>query len=415
MGEPDAGSEEKGGEEEGDEAGLAVAAVESACFAEEGGGFGLGSVAVEVAADVLHEGVYGGVSILGLGGAGFFDDGGDGGGFGWLGLALVGFVEGGELIEDAAEGVDLGLGGFGGAGVFLLGGHVAGGALDDGVELVSIEVGIEEGDGVVFFGVGALDFSHAPVADLDFSEVSDLDVIWFEVEVEDAAGVGVGDGLADAEDDGEAALVGVGVEVFSSAEVGEDFPEGGSGFELHREVGAVLIIDAHVEEFDDIGVLEAGGDVGFAEEGIVALDGDAFFGVGEGDAALGAFIVDAVDFFHAAFSDEFGIGVAVLDVAEGVVEGADFLGELFGLSLELAFCFLVEVRVGGGREGGHLLGRDVVEGFEITFEDLNFAEEHGFDAVFEDIDGVDLDAEGLGDVFDGGATEGHGEDVYGVA
>src|SRR5690606_13926224 len=93
--------------------------------------------------------------------------------------------------------------------------------------------------------------------------VSDHDVRRLEITVDDAARVGVVDALAHLEKD---------IEQTPEAELGErlgiarlslleDRLERLTAYELHREVGAPIGIDAEIVDGDDVRVLELGGDL----------------------------------------------------------------------------------------------------------------------------------------------------------
>ena len=120
-------------------------------------------------------------------------------GGGW-GEGVGGEFAGEHLVEDDAEGVDVGAVVDGVGGGALFGGHVLGGAHDRGAV-------------VVFRGPwsvirGGNDASEAEVGDFDLAGLSEEDVFGFDVAVDDAAVVGVLEGVADLGDDGEGVVGG---------------------------------------------------------------------------------------------------------------------------------------------------------------------------------------------------------------
>ena len=107
-----------------------------------------------------------------------------------------------------------------------------------------------------------------------------------------------------------------------------------------------MIIDPHIEELNDIWVLKPRRHMRFAEEGIVARERNSFPRAGQRDMALGALIIDPVDFFHSPFSDHLRLGVAGLDPAKRMVERAEFFRQLTRGSVNLLVRLAIKLRVG---------------------------------------------------------------------
>ena len=300
---------------------------------EKGGVFGEGGVAVEVVAEVVGEGGDGGVAVGGGFREAFHGDGGEGvvglwrgdGALdgvvenGLYGVAGVGRGEGEEVVEEGGEHVDVGVevdllkGAVG-----LFGGHVAGGAADDGAG---------GGVGEMGGGVGGGDEGgESPVEEVQVAKVADHDVGGFDVEVEDAFGVGVFDGVADVEEDLEEAGEGVGVPGGGVAllKTVEDGFEGFAAEAFHGEVGVAGFVEGDVVDGENVGVLEVGGEAGFVKKGLdVVLRGDAVgLDEGHGEGAAGAGVFYFPDGFHAA----------VVYFLEGLVAGVGLgVGEFGGV------------------------------------------------------------------------------------
>jgi hypothetical protein len=177
-------------------------------------------------------------------------------------------------------------------------------------------------------GSGAGD---AEVEDLHGARVAQHDVVRADVAVHDAegaaefvaAGVGVGEAGRDlvgdvrGDDDGDALAV--------AADGVDQAHEVLALDELHRQVEAAVDL-AEVEDLDDVGVVEAEGDLRLVDEhprelGLVGelladlLDDDAL------DQALGDRDVGEVDLGHAALADPLGEGVAAERVRQGEAHG----------------------------------------------------------------------------------------------
>ena len=159
--------------------------------------------------------------------------------------AEVGRAAGEEFVEDGSEGVDVG-----GDGGWLAGGefrgHVGRGAEETG----------GEGELRVVGGIG--EAGEAEVGDAGFAIGGEEDVRRFEVAVEDALLVGVGDGAGGFFEEtggggwgGETGAEGIG--------------EGAALDEFHGVVGLPVAV-AEVEDGDDAVVAETGGGLGFAAE-----------------------------------------------------------------------------------------------------------------------------------------------------
>ena len=110
---------------------------------------------------------------------------GAGDGFAGADELAAGDVAGEGLVDEDADGVDVGAVVDGGAGDEEFGGGVVGGA---------------HGEGGVFVVRGAewvVDFGEAEVGDFDLVVGGDEDVARFDIEVVDVVGVGVVEGAAD--------------------------------------------------------------------------------------------------------------------------------------------------------------------------------------------------------------------------
>ncbi len=123
--------------------------------------------------------------------------------------AVEGVAAGGELVEDEAEGEDVGLDA-GLAGDELLGGHIGDGAAAGGVGGSGGRHGaLAGGAGGVEVGlIGREAAGEAEVEDLDEAAVGEHDVGGLEVAMEDAEGVGRGETVGDLDAGGEDELRG---------------------------------------------------------------------------------------------------------------------------------------------------------------------------------------------------------------
>ena len=310
--------DERGGGDGGD---AAVATQPQA--AELGGGVVVGAdeATGDEAAQVLGEGLGGGVAGGGLALHGAADDrregagGRGGGGEEWfgatgehgveeLGGAQVGEGRGAgeEVVEDGTEGVDVAAG-VDGLAAGLLGRHVAdrseqgagGGDVGDGVGGAGIGIGI--------CPLGQV-LGEAPVDDDGLAELADEDVGGLEVAVDDAVAVGVSDGVCGGDhlrEQGEA-----GGEALAG---GDALLERAALDELHAQEGAAELVAAEVVEGDDAGVLQAGGDRGLAGE---ALDGGGVEAqeLLDGDRAAELAVLGAADGTEAAAREHLGEAVA---------------------------------------------------------------------------------------------------------
>ena len=379
------GADEGGGDEDRGGDGDAVAPDELAGAVEDRVGACGDGVAVSEAREVGAEGLGGGVAAGGLLAEGGEDDGvevageaapeargrvvGEGAargrGVGVADEASVGVGEGAgdavgrgageELVEDEAEGVDVGGGGDGLAGD-LLGAGVL------GREAPDVGHGLEGLGGVVEDG------GDAEVEEARASVVADDDVGGLEVSVDDEVGVGVLDGGADLVEEVEALVEG---EVVVLGVVGD----GLAVDELGDEEGLGVVGDAGVEEACDVGVVEGGEDLSLAPEsslevGVVdggadELDDDALLvgGVGAGgavDDAHGAGAEARLDAVAADGAADHGVG-AVEAAGDGIAEevGGGVVGADEGLDL------VAEARVVEAiEEVGAPVGRDVGDGLE---------------------------------------------------
>ncbi|EAU63718.1 hypothetical protein STIAU_3224 [Stigmatella aurantiaca DW4/3-1] len=179
------------------------------------------------------------------------------------GAAIVGLRARQQVVEDGAQGVHIGalVHGVGGG---LLRGHVGRGAND----------GAQPGEAPVLgsrlarlresLGPGALSaqvLGQPPVDDHRLPEVSHQHVGRLEVPVDDALGVGVGDGLGHREHVRQQRQP-----LLQRLLLGEDVRQRAARDELHREEGLAAGPTPRFVDGDDGGVLEAGGDEGLGDE-----------------------------------------------------------------------------------------------------------------------------------------------------
>ncbi len=321
-GEEEGGGEACGEREEDGGGGEDESAVSSGELAEavEGAGWsGEDGLVAEESADVGGESGGGGVSAVGVFFDGFGDDGvevaaeglvehgeagglfiaDDSGGFSEREVEeVVGHSAGEAFEEDDAQGVDVrplvdgGVEWVGGEEV-LFRGDVAEGSDD------SAGFGLEGGlrSGGVVSGAG-----DAEIEDFGVAGFVDEDVGGFEVSVDDALGVGEGDGVADS---GEEIEFGVECECAGGVE------EGAALDELHGKEGE-FVSEAFVEEGSCPSGVEDGGDTGVTERGeelsFAVEAGEEFAGDDaaahdfESDATVRCVLEGFVDDAHAAFA-----------------------------------------------------------------------------------------------------------------
>ena len=225
-----------------------------------------------------------------------------------------------ELVHEDAERVDVDavVGGLAGE---QLGGDVGGGAVDgaaDGARTVAVEVAGEV-------------LGDAEVDDLDVVlgavEVGDDAVLGFDVAVDDAAGVGRGEGVADLQDHRaepgpreRAAAREQGREVLAVEQ-------------LHRHVGEALGGEADVDDVDDVGVSHQRGGAGLLQEATDDVGLHGLVGVEDLDGELAADgdVLGEVDGGHAAVAEVLEDAVAVRDHgADRVVEAQGSGGQAVG-------------------------------------------------------------------------------------
>ena len=234
-------------------------------------------------------------------------DGADGLELGRVG-AVEGVAAGGELVEDEAEGEDVGLDA-GLAGDELLGRHVGDGAAARGVGGAGDGLGradfalVDGAAGVELGLVGAEAAGEAEVEDLDEAAVGEHDVGGLEVAVEDAEVVGGGEAVGGLDAGGED-------ELEAGGAFGDELVEGLAGDVLHDDVGffAVAVFGggfADVVDGADVGVVDGGGEAGFAELGGAHLLGGEVAALEEleDDGALEEGVVGEVDDAAAAGAD----------------------------------------------------------------------------------------------------------------
>ena len=186
-----------------------------------------------------------------------------------------------------------------------------------------------EGGGPDFAGVDAVagEVGEAEVDDFGGALGGEEDIAWFDVAVDEA---GVAGGF-EAEDDlfGEVEDPG-----FGEAALGADFFVEAAAFdEFHGDV-EVVVVAAGGEDLDDVGVADAGGDVGFAfelAEAAVIL-AEVWVEDFEGEDAAEGVVVGFEDAAHAAEAEgaEEGEGGEEAAGADGLAAGgAGDLGEGF--------------------------------------------------------------------------------------
>lgn len=196
-------------------------------------------------------------------------DGADGLKLGGVG-AVEGMSAGGELVEDEAEGEDVGLDA-GLAGNELLGGHVGDSAATRGVGgawngLGRTDFAFVDGAAGIELGlIGAEAASKAEVEDLDEAAVGEHDVGGLEVAMEDSEQVGGGEAVGDLNAGGEDQLEAGGALV-------DEFVEGLAGDVLHDDVGFFAGAAfgggfADVIDGADVGMVDGGGEAGFTKLG----------------------------------------------------------------------------------------------------------------------------------------------------
>lgn len=193
-----------------------------------------------------------------------------------------------HFVEYDAEGIDIGAVIDQGGILELLGRHV--------VRCAEGCAGAGESDGTFFF---TDDFGDAEVGDLHASAGVEEDVFGLDIAVEDAFLVGVLKCVADFWDDGE----GFGGGEFAHA---HGLAKVEAIDEFHDEVIEAAGV-AEVMDHDDIRMIEAGEDAGFAHEALreVRISAEFFGEKLEGDFAAEMELARFIDEAHAAAADEF--------------------------------------------------------------------------------------------------------------
>lgn len=241
--------------------------------------------------------------------------------------AAEGEFAGEHFVEDNAEGIDVGA-------VIdlrwileLLRRHVVGCAKGC--------AGAGEGDGTFFF---ADDFGDSEVGDLHAAAGVEEDVFGFDIAVEDAFFVGVLECVADFGDDGE----GFGGRKFTHT---HGLAEVESVNEFHDEVIEAAGV-AEVVDHDDVWMVEAGEDAGFAHEtlGEVRIGAELPGEKLEGDFAAEMKLAGFIDIAHAAAADEFE-DLELREDGPELVDGGDVTQTGAG-------------QVGGGCSAGRGVGQD---------------------------------------------------------
>ncbi len=316
-------------------------------------------VGAEVAAlDGAGEGVGVGVAEAGEGGSGAADD--------WApGVGEVAFE---AVVDEDAEGVDVGGGGDGAAGE-LFGGGVAGGAEVEGFAVG--EEGEFGGDGVV---VGGEAFGDAEV-DEDGGLVIGAahEVGGFDVAVDPAVVVEVCEAVAEGEEEVGDGAVACGEDVGGEEFFGED---------------EAVVVGLEAVDGGEHGVSELSEALGFESEALGFVAGGVF----ECEGSVEEEVFAAVDFAVGAACEEGG-DFPIVDACAG---GEGALGRDGGVGAEEG----VDV-------GGH--------GSEERFEGLGEVAEAANHAIFDLVDAVAGDVEGIGDGGGGFAVDGDAdEDLFGL-
>ncbi len=218
--------------------------------------------------------------------------------------AMEGMAAGGKLIEDQAEGEDVGLDA-GLAGDELLRRHVGDGAAASGVGGARVgRVALAVGPGGIELGlVRSQPTGEAEVENFDEAAIGEHDVGGLEVAMEDAQIVRGGEAVRDLDARRER-------ELQACRSLGDDLVERLAGDVLHDDVGFFAVAGvgwsyAYLVDGADVGVVDGRGQPGFAKlRGAHLLDGQvAALQQLEDNGALEEGVVRQVDHAAAARAD----------------------------------------------------------------------------------------------------------------
>ena len=185
----------------------------------------------------------------------------------------------------------------------MLGGHETGRAHD---RAVTGAFGCAGGGITVwcFFRL-AQDFGNAPIHDQYFPEFADHDVGRLEVPVNDAFGMGIGNGIAGFAKDIEQPRERIPVDGgrLALTQTVQHFLEGGAAHKFHGVIIATLGIHAEIVDWYNMRVIQSSEDEGFLSEAVgeIGVGGNLRRHHLEGHVPLELVIEGQIHFSHAAF------------------------------------------------------------------------------------------------------------------